>query len=424
MEFPFLTVSCMRVSHRFILVAAGFLLAICAYGSSRAQEATPDLAGPPAAQAIEPATGVTIDWEVANRFRLFRDERDFRRQVEASRGKSVLEAERALAEDTDGRGWAHDMVVRLCLDGVGRVTDQCVRDGTRENYLNPADHRVTVRLAGVVPTGATCAWSFAAQGDTMPVTASGDCAEPMAVRARYGAPTAASVDIAVPGEPVRRTTTEIVVRDLLIAGLGDSVASGDGNPDRPVALSDDGFCFRRFMSGGRGEYFRPGRVGFRGDRACDILAGSDTARIEWAKLSARWMNGSCHRSLYGYQLRAALELAIEIPHAAVTFLPLACTGATIANGLFNGQRSREMNCGTEPCPTSMPAQLTALRDLLARARRGQPARVLDLVFLTIGANDINFSGLVADVIIEAGGERGLFGRAGVISTVESLTGDA
>ena len=54
----------------------------------------------------------------------------------------------------------------------------------------------------------------------------------------------------------------------------------------------------------------------------------------------------------------------------------------------------------------MPGQLTQLKDMLARAQRVQPDRKLDLVYLTIGANDINFSGLVADVIIEAGPERG------------------
>src|ERR1700693_247780 len=47
----------------------------------------------PALPAIAPApapSGTAIVWEVANRFRLFRDERDFRRHVEALRGKSVL----------------------------------------------------------------------------------------------------------------------------------------------------------------------------------------------------------------------------------------------------------------------------------------------------------------------------------------------
>ena len=48
-----------------------------------------------------------------------------------------------------------------------------------------------------------------------------------------------------------------------------------------------------------------------------------------------------------------------------------------------------------------------------------PSRSLDLVFLTIGANDIDFSGLVADVIIEARAERLLFQRGGMISNVEA-----
>ena len=109
---------------------------------------------------VEPATGVVITWEVMNRFRLFRDDRDFRRHVDAESGRSVLEAEQDLAEATEGRGWARDMVVRLCLDAIGQVQDQCVRDGVRENYLTPTDHRVEVRLAGTVPSGAACTWTF------------------------------------------------------------------------------------------------------------------------------------------------------------------------------------------------------------------------------------------------------------------------
>ena len=141
---------------------------------------------------------------------------------------------------------------------------------------------------------------------------------------------------------------------------------------------------------------------------------------EWALLSARWMSGACHRSLYGHQLRAALALAVESPHMAVTFLPLACTGATIDTGLLNGQRSREINCGSgTACPRTSPAQVTQLRDLLARAQRTQPGRSLDLMFLTIGANDINFPGLVADIIIDSASERRLFRSAGIISTVEA-----
>jgi hypothetical protein len=58
-----------------------------------------------------------------------------------------------------------------------------------------------------------------------------------------------------------------------------------------------------------------------------------------------------------------------------------------------------------------------LTELLAAARRHQTDRSLDLVLLTIGANDIQFAGLVADVIIEARTERLLLGRSGHIASV-------
>ena len=415
---------------RCAAASTGIAVALCADFPSWAQAVPPAPANPQAVPAIEsapppvtvePATGVAITWSVVNRFRLFRDERDFRLHADATQGRTVLAAEQALATTTDGRGWARDIIGRLCLDRIGQIADQCVRDGVREDYLNPADHAVEVRLTGILPPEATCTWSFGPESNTASSTASAECGAPVRTRIPYGKPTRVTVDIATPGEAVRRATADIAVRDLLIAGLGDSIASGDGNPDRPVALADEGFCFRRFALAANAEYFRPGRTGFSGDRACDGDPGAASDLPGWARLSAHWMNGACHRSLYSYQLRAALALAIENPHLAVTFLPLGCTGATIADGLFNGQRSRELNCAGDgaPCPTTTPAQVTQLRAIITRAQRGQPARTLDLVFLTVGANDINFSGLVADIIIAARNERALFSRAGVITSVEA-----
>lgn len=397
------------------ILAMGLTLVVCAAPPARAEGPMPTPLG---IQAPEPATGVAIAWEVKNRFRLFRDERDFKRHVAAQRGRSVLAAEQALATESGGRGWARDMVVRLCVDGAGRIQDPCLRDNVRESYLAPTEHRVEVRLTGQVAPGAACAWSFE-DGQAAPVTANLDCREEVTLRVHYGRPTMVQVDIAGPNGATR-AIGEILVRDLLIAGLGDSIAAGEGNPDRPVTLADDGFCFRRFAGTGLSEYFRPGRQGYTGDKACDSGRGAEGDRAEWSRLSARWLSAPCHRSLYGYQLRAALALAVENPHIAVTFLPLACTGAAIPQ-LFNGQRARELNCGANgnaSCPASVPGQLTELRDLLARAQKAQPNRGLDLVLLTVGANDIDFSGLVADVIIDSTAERALFRQGGIIGSVE------
>jgi lysophospholipase L1-like esterase len=375
--------------------------------------------GGPGARAQTDATAPSpqIVWEVKSRFRLFRNETDFLRHVAADRGDGVLAAEERLARDSDGRGWAKDMVGSLCVDAGGQISETCERDGRQENYLAPADHHIAVVLTNA-PTDATCAWSFD-NGDDPPQVFNVACSEDVSLWVRYGRPTITTVDIALPDQTPQRVTTEILVHDLLVAGLGDSIASGEGNPDRPVLLANDGFCFRRLLDSGRGDYFRPGRAGYQGDKTCDMPAPNDA---EWARHGALWMNAACHRSLYGYQLRTALTLAIESPHVAVTYIPLGCSGATITDGLLGSQRANETSCGAAggggPCSSRVSGQVTQLRDNLARAQRNQPDRHLDLLLLSIGANDIGFSGLVANVIMHAGIERALFERTGVIKTID------
>src|SRR5207248_10345920 len=161
----------------FRLVATSLLAALClAAAPARAQlQILPN----------EIATDVAVSWEVKNRFRLFRDEKDFNRHLAAESGHTVLESEQRLAQDTDGRGWARDMVTRLCVDGAGRVLDNCVRDGVRESYLPPVDHRVAVRLTGTVPADASCVWSFD-NSDGPPQSVTAGCGEDVNLRARYG----------------------------------------------------------------------------------------------------------------------------------------------------------------------------------------------------------------------------------------------
>jgi hypothetical protein len=130
-----------------VFVLAFLVVFSCCGGDiARAQTKT---AGPP-----------RIEWEVKNRFRLFRSEADFERHVDAMRHGGVLAAERRLAKESDGRGWARDIVERLCLDRAGRLLEFCDRDGERENYVAPRDHRVGVTLAGPLPANEGCVWSF------------------------------------------------------------------------------------------------------------------------------------------------------------------------------------------------------------------------------------------------------------------------
>ena len=404
------------ISLHSILACALIAAALATLPTQRAAAQSAPVAAqstPDAAQDA-PDAQMQISWEVRNRFRLFREERDFLLHAEGARSGHLLETEQALERQSDGRGWARNMVNRLCIDLAGHVSEPCVRDNVKESYLTPADHPVTVHLTGQIPVGATCAWSF--DDGEGPRQSTSDCAEPVNLRVRYGRTTRASVDIASGPGATQRLSAEIAVRDIFIAGLGDSIASGEGNPDRAIALADDGFCFRSYLGTDRAEYYRPSRAGYKGGRACDALAPLQI----WQRQSALWLNAPCHRSLYSYQTRTALALAVQYPHIAVTYLPLACTGATIPDGLFGPQQARECPPAKtgNSCPGSSEAQLAELRDALAAARRRQPSRKLDLILLSIGANDINFSGLVTDVIVDTPTERLLFRRTGVMGSID------
>jgi hypothetical protein len=358
-----------------------------------------------------------IVWEVKNRFRLFRHEADFLRMVAASRGDGVLAAERRLARDTDGLGWAKDIVAELCLDNSGSLLETCDRDGERENYLSPRDYPVGVTIAGAVPDGLDCLWTFNdSEGPPRQNTAS--CDREVKLRVRSGRTTLATVDIPLGDGTAQRLTADIAVRDVLVAGLGDSIAAGEGNPDRAVKL-EGGFCFKRFLSGGGSQYYRPSRAGYSDDRSCENGPSGPLAGSDWARHGARWMNPACHRSLYSYQVRTTLAIAIEQPHVAVTMLPLACTGATIGAGMFASQRADDCPwvVGIDNCSGTAPAQFSELKNLVTVLHRQQPNRNLDLVLLTVGANDVNFAGLVANVIVDAATERLLLRQGGAIAGV-------
>ena len=369
------------------------------------------------AAAQSGATAITIEWEVKNRFRLFRRDTDFERHVLANRAGSQLATEHLLNRNTDGRGWADETVEHLCVNATGALLETCERDGESENYLAPKSHLLVARLSGTVPSGATCNWSFD-DGTIPPKQVNAACSEPVRQRVSFGKPTIAAVGITRPDNSIESISTEIQVRDLLIAGLGDSVAAGEGNPDRPIALADEGFCFRRFLGSVGGEYFRPSRLGYEADKSCgDNPVGPGAgATEEWTKHGARWMSAACHRSLYSYQIRTALALAVQNQHLAITFIPLACTGATIEIGLIGSQGASECPPSGR-CAGTVSAQIEQLQNALANARKQDANRKLDLVLLTVGANDVKFSGLVADVIITAGVERVLFNQGGLIAAV-------
>ena len=95
------------------------------------------------------------------------------------------------------------------------------------------------------------------------------------------------------------TVQIVTIRDILIVSMGDSLASGEGNPDVP------------------------GRYDYSIDRYLNVT--TKTVR------TAQWKDRRCHRSATSGPARAAEALEASSPHTSVTFVSVACSGAEIAN---------------------------------------------------------------------------------------------
>ena len=262
-----------------------------------------------------------------------------------------------------------------------------------------------MRIVGAAPE-ATCAWVFD-EGEGAPRSYTGPCREEIRIRLLYGKTTNVTVDVSNPGVPPLRATEQVVVRDLLIAGLGDSIAAGEGNRTGRSRSLMRASAF--VASGPAASITGPAARPTRATAHAKPPRRRRTSCRNGRRLGARWMSQACHRSLYGYQIRTALALAVENPHVAVTFLPLACTGATIETGVLGSMRARELNCAPDKaararCRRRSHSCRATSRPLGARGRTALSISVL----LTVGANDIDFSGLVANVIIDATRKRVLF----------------
>ena len=202
--------------------------------------------------------------------------------------------------ESDGRGWARDTVERLCVDRAGKLMETCDRDGVRESYLAPRDHRIGVVLGG--------------RGAGRPV---------LRLELRRRQRRAAPVDhpLRRRGEAARRLrTADDRERRRRAAGRHRATRRHrhrrarradrrHGRLDRRRRRQSRpaGAALRRRLllpalpRRQRSEYYRPGRDGFTGNKSCAARPRDDAGAGNWARQSARWESGPCHRSLYSYQ---------------------------------------------------------------------------------------------------------------------------
>ncbi len=127
---------------------------------------------------------------------------------------------------------------------------------------------------------------------------------------------------------------KLTLRDFLIAGLGDSNGSGEGNPD------------------------------IRGVRP-------------------RWEDYRCDRSANSFEAQAALDVERRDRKTSVTFVHLACSGASIPQGMVGPYRGIN-----DPGGPPIESQVSQLQRLIGK-------RKLDAALVSVGVNDLGFSDIVA-----------------------------
>jgi hypothetical protein len=350
----------------------------------------------------------SIDWQVENPFRFFLDPADteVHRATWASlsdteRSSPTLSAERVLAERHPD-GWAASAFSKICWDAASNR--YACRD--RGDYISPKSHRILARLKDLDDAQTVdCTWLTAPQGRgprgkavILP------CDTPVLLEVPY--PNGAWISVEIGGRQVAEAAARVT--DLLIVGMGDSFASGDGNPDVPVRFSPD-----------RTADYDARLVGY----PARIGDWRQIGERKFIEENARWQDQACHRSLYSHQLRVALQLAVEDAHRAVTFVGVACSGAETVYGLFLPYKGHEWvpnppelsqisavaeaQCGRSearyydlPEAYHMQEKIPELKGgLELRKCDWGKARRIDLLLLSIGGNDMGFARLVANAVL-------------------------
>jgi hypothetical protein len=361
----------------------------------------------------------------------------------------------ASEQELDRRGWASLLVrersstrpheatltgsTETCWNPAQRLHSGCAVWG---DYVRPAGWIVRVSDPDAA-AGQSCQWSLAGGvvAETDPrkfvgatqralragaTTVSGDCRELRIVVPSVPAEAktvAGQVTVMRTSPGASQVSVTVTPKDRLVIGFGDSFTSGEGNPERLALFSG-----------------KPWTGGNLPDRAPDpvSLATKDT-RAQWTD---RW----CHRSVYSWQIRTALDAALNDPHQSFTVLPYGCSGATIMDGVLYGYNGVEWSaasdkglvgsrsevglayqeicqpdafrsycasgapwCGRTDAPTPQQEQARGFYAAAAPALRRAAMRCgptnafkrsADALLIDIGINDVGFASWAAGIILQ------------------------
>lgn len=193
---------------------------------------------------------------------------------------------------------------------------------------------------------------------------------------------------ATDGFTTNSATGSIVVsiQDFLIVSMGDSYASGEGNPEKHVTEPDRAYWADDGTAQSDND-FEDTNFCLDCDESNTGYIGG-TPHVVASSLQNQYHIRS-HRSTFAAPAQVALSLENADPHTSVTFVFLAQSGATIYNGLIGPYDGA---VDVYPSADAMKSQVDQLKDLIGN-------RPVDALLLSAGGNDVGFANAVQSLII-------------------------
>lgn len=144
------------------------------------------------------------------------------------------------------------------------------------------------------------------------------------------------------GSKVKRQSMVANISNYLVVVMGDSFASGEGNPRNVNAWINN-----------RNSSFNP-----------------------------YWDDNQCNRSVHGAPAQAALKLEQASNKTSVTLVDVSCSGATVQKGILGSQFR------------GMKSQIELVSEIIGN-------REIDAVLLSIGGNDVGFGSILTSCALQS-----------------------
>ena len=225
-------------------------------------------------------------------------------------------------------------------NGIAQPDERLI-GGSLSWYLDPAGYQVL--LNACQSTGDRYRWRILRASDSTTVVTTPEARlAKKTCKARVTLPEGAyRAELTVRrGSQQATKDLRLEVRNLLMVAMGDSYASGEGNPRNVQAWIRQGGAFTSF--------------------------------------SPYWDDDPCNRSVHGGPAQAALALERASAKTSVTLVYVACSGATVDAGIL----------GPQPGAGQSLSQVEQVRQIIGN-------RPIDLVTISIGGNDVGFTSILS-----------------------------